>query len=158
MNRKILNSVLIKPAGPDCNLDCEYCFYLDKTSLFEGKQHRMNSETQEVLIRQLMEQSARQLSVTWQGGEPSLMGLDFYRSAIELYKKYGKGKSVSNSFQTNGLLLNQEWARFFKEYHFLVGLSIDGPKHIHDHYRKRKMEKQAGQKLWKLPTCYLDKV
>ena len=138
IHRKILKSVLVKPAGPDCNLNCEYCFYLDKSELFEGKLHRMSTHTQEELIRQLMEQATTDISVTWQGGEPSLMGLDFYKNAIELYKKYGKGKSVSNGFQTNGLLLNQEWARFFKESNFLVGLSIDGPKHIHDHYRKRK--------------------
>lgn len=147
IHRKILRSVLVKPAGPDCNLNCEYCFYLKKAGLFNGKLHRMSSETQEELIRQLLEQSSDELSVTWQGGEPSLMGLDFYRNAIDFYKKYGKGKSVSNSFQTNGLLLNQEWANFFKEFNFLVGLSIDEPKHIQDHYRKRKKGKGSWVKV-----------
>ena len=99
--RKILNSVLVKPSGPDCNLNCEYCFYLDKSTLFEGKHHRMSPETQEELIRQLMEQGSSQMSVTWQGGEPTLMGLDFYRNAIELYKKYGRNKSVTNSVSIN---------------------------------------------------------
>ncbi len=147
VKRKIINSVLVKPSGPDCNLNCEYCFYLDKSELFEGKRHRMSTETQEELIRQLMDQSASQLSVAWQGGEPTLMGLDFYRNAIELYKKYGKNKSVSNSIQTNGILLTTEWAKFLKEYNFLVGLSLDGPKHIHDHYRKMKNGKGSWTKV-----------
>ncbi len=130
-----LTNALIKPSGPDCNLNCTYCFYLEKLALFEQQKHRMSPEVQEEMIRQLMQQSGEYLSISWQGGEPTLMGLDFYRRAVELEKKYGHGKPVDNGFQTNGLLLDKDWAKFFSENNWLVGLSLDGPKHIHDHYR-----------------------
>jgi uncharacterized protein len=136
---KPLNSVLVKPSGPDCNLDCTYCFYLEKEALFpETKQHRMSPEVQEEMIRQVMQQSGESVSIAWQGGEPALMGLDFYKRVIELEKKYSHGQSVGNGFQTNGILLDREWAQFFKKYEWLIGLSLDGPKHIHDKYRKDK--------------------
>lgn len=134
-----LNSVLVKPSGPDCNLGCTYCFYLDKEELFpETKTHRMSPEIQEELIKQVMQQSGNEVSIAWQGGEPALMGLDFYKRAVELEMKYGHGQSVGNGFQTNGTLLDKEWAKFFKEYDWLIGLSLDGPQHIHDRYRLDK--------------------
>jgi len=136
---KRLDSILIKPAGPDCNLDCTYCFYLEKALLYSDTTvHRMSTDTLELLIKQIMEQSGNFVSIVWQGGEPSLMGLDFFKKAVEFQIKYGTGKSVANSFQTNGILLTPEWADFFKKYSFLVGLSIDGPRHIHDKYRLTK--------------------
>ena len=98
----------------------------------------MSPEIQEEMIRQLMQQSGDSISIGWQGGEPSLMGIEFYQRAIELEQKYGHGQSVGNGFQTNGLLLDREWAKFFKKYDWLVGLSLDGPEHIHDHYRLDK--------------------
>ena len=135
--KRILESILVKPAGPDCNLACDYCFYRAKESLFpDRKQHRMGPEILEETIKQLMAGSGRQVSIVWQGGEPSLMGLDFYQRAVELEMKYGRDKTAGNGFMTNGLLLNRDWARFFKKYNFLVGLSLDGPEHIHDRYRK----------------------
>ncbi|TCO06057.1 anaerobic sulfatase maturase [Natronoflexus pectinivorans] len=134
---KPLNSVLVKPAGPDCNLNCTYCFYLDKSELFnESKTHRMSFDLLEILIKQVMEQSGSHVSFTWQGGEPTLMGIEFYENVIELQKKYGRGKVVGNGLQTNGLLVDEEWAAFLNNHNFLVGLSIDGPKHVHDNYRK----------------------
>jgi len=135
-----LNSVLIKPSGPDCNLGCTYCFYLEKESLFPATNtHPMSPEIQEEMIRQVMQQSGNVVSLAWQGGEPALMGLDFYKRVIELEKKYGRnGQSVGNGFQTNGTLLNREWAKFFKQYDWLIGLSLDGPQHIHDRYRLDK--------------------
>ena len=118
-----LNSVLIKPAGPDCNLQCTYCFYLEKSVLFpETANHRMSPEIQEEMIRQVMQQSGSNVSLGWQGGEPALMGLEFYQRAIDLEIKYGHGKSVGNGFQTNGTLLDRNWAKFFKKYDWLVGL------------------------------------
>ena len=133
---KPLNSVLIKPAGPDCNLDCTYCFYLRKAGLFtDTVKHRMSDEIQEELIRQVMQQSGQSVSFAWQGGEPTLMGLPFYERAIELEKKYGRGQTVGNGLQTNGILLNKDWARFLRKYDWLVGLSLDGPEHIHNRYR-----------------------
>jgi len=140
-----LTSVLVKPAGPDCNLKCTYCFYLEKESLFpETKIHRMSPEILEELIRQVMQQSGREVSIAWQGGEPALMGLEFYQKAIDLEIKYGHGKQVGNGFQTNGTLLDREWAKFFKRYDWLIGLSLDGPEHIHDRYRVNK----GLQKTW----------
>jgi len=134
-----LTSVLVKPSGPDCNLGCTYCFYLEKEKLFpETKVHRMTPEIQEEMIRQIMQQSGDAVSIGWQGGEPALMGLDFYKRAIELEQKFGHGQSVGNGFQTNGTLLDVEWAKFFKKYDWLIGLSLDGPQHIHDRYRLDK--------------------
>jgi len=141
-----LTSVLVKPSGPDCNLDCTYCFYLGKEKLFpDTKTHPMSAEIQEEMIRQVMQQSGDAVSIAWQGGEPALMGLDFYKRAIELELKYGHGQSVGNGFQTNGTLLDREWAKFFKKYDWLIGLSLDGPEHIHDRYRLDK----GQHKTWK---------
>ena len=142
-----LTSVLVKPSGPDCNLDCTYCFYLSKDQLFpETKTHPMSDAIQEEMIRQVMQQSGDAVSIGWQGGEPALMGLDFYKRAIDLEMKYGHGQSVGNGFQTNGTLLDHDWARFFKKYDWLIGLSLDGPEHIHDRYRMNK----GHQKTWRI--------
>ncbi|MCY1633501.1 anaerobic sulfatase maturase [Marinifilum sp. D737] len=158
MIKKQLNSVLIKPSGPDCNLGCTYCFYLEKAGLYhQQKVHRMDEETLEMLIRQVMEQSGPEVSFGWQGGEPTLMGLDFFRKVIELQQKYGNGKTVGNGLQTNGLLLNEEWAEFLKEYNWLVGLSLDGPQHIHDHYRLTPNGKPSWEIVSKNAKMLLDK-
>jgi uncharacterized protein len=134
--KKKLSSVLIKPAGPDCNMACTYCFYLEKSRLFSAtKVHRMNEEILEETIKQVLAQGEREVSFGWQGGEPTLMGLDFFRKAVELQQIYGKGQSVGNGLQTNGLLIDQEWADFLGTYKFLIGLSLDGPEHIHNRYR-----------------------
>ena len=143
-----LTSVLVKPAGPDCNLRCTYCFYLEKAELFsETKKHRMNNDIQEELIRQAMQQSGESISIAWQGGEPTLMGLDFYKRAVELEMKYGHGQTVGNGLQTNGTLLNEDWAEFLQKYDWLVGLSLDGPEHIHNHYRKDIAGKGTHRKV-----------
>ncbi|WP_026473606.1 anaerobic sulfatase maturase [Alkaliflexus imshenetskii] len=142
---KPLNSVLIKPAGPDCNLGCTYCFYLEKAELFkETTVHRMSDEVLEETIRQVMAQSGKEVSITWQGGEPTLMGLEFFEKVIKYEQIYGKGKTVGNGLQTNGLLIDEEWADFLQRYNFLVGLSIDGPQHVHDHYRLTR----SGRPSW----------
>lgn len=146
--KKILNSLLIKPSGPDCNLDCSYCFYLDKSEYFnESSSHRMSLKLLEEMIKQFLEQGPRQVSFGWQGGEPTLMGLSFFRSAVGFQEKYGQGKSVGNGLQTNGILINQEWANFLAKYQFLVGLSLDGPEHIHDRYRFAKNGKGTWKKV-----------
>lgn len=133
---KPLNSLLIKPSGPDCNLDCTYCFYLEKSKLFPpALPHRMSFEVLEETMKQTMQQSGPHVSIGWQGGEPTLMGLDFFKRAVEFQQKYGTNQSVGNGLQTNGILLNREWAGFLKQYSVLVGLSLDGPEHIHDRYR-----------------------
>jgi uncharacterized protein len=143
---KQLDSVLVKPAGPDCNMACRYCFYLEKERFFpDSAVHRMSTPVLEALIRQVMTQGAQNVSFGWQGGEPTLMGVDFFRQTIEFEKKYGRsGQVVGNGLQTNGLLINDDWCRLLRESKFLVGLSLDGPEHVHDHYRRAR----GGQPTW----------
>jgi uncharacterized protein len=157
MMKKILNSLLIKPSGPDCNLDCTYCFYLDKAEYFPKTQtHRMSLGILETLVRQSMEQSGSHISFGWQGGEPTVMGLSFFKKAVEYQEQYGQGKTVGNGLQTNGILINQEWAGFLAKYNFLVGLSLDGPEHIHDHYRFNKQGKGTWKKVHDRAKLLLD--
>lgn len=130
-------TLLIKPAGPDCNIDCHYCFYACKSGLFGGGSHRMSGEVQEKLVESYLKLRFDGSSFAWQGGEPTLMGLDFYKRLVELQQKYGAdGQLVTNALQTNGILLDDEWCEFLQEYKFLVGISLDGPKEFHDYYRK----------------------
>jgi uncharacterized protein len=136
--RKALLSLLVKPAGPDCNMACGYCFYRDKGVVFPAAAvHRMNDAVLEETMRQALGQPAPAVSIGWQGGEPTLMGLPFFERAVELQIKHGRGKTVGNALQTNGLLLDRAWARFLRESRFLVGLSLDGPEPVHDRYRAR---------------------
>jgi len=130
--------VMLKPAGPVCNLNCTYCYYLEKSKLYNnGKDLRMSDELLENFTKQFIEaHEVPVVSFTWQGGEPTLMGLDFFRKAIELQKKYNGGKNIENAFQTNGTRLNDDWCNFFKDNNILVGISIDGAEHNHDHFRK----------------------
>lgn len=132
--------VMAKPTGPICNLDCKYCFYLEKESLYPGKHSwAMPEDVIESYIRQYIEaQAAPVIMFAWQGGEPTLLGVDYFRKVVELERKYAGGKEIRNAFQTNGVLLNDSWAEFFAENGFLVGLSIDGPRELHDHYRVNK--------------------
>ncbi len=131
---------MAKPTGSACNLSCDYCFFLKKEKLYPGSAFRMPDDVHEAYIRQLLEaHRVPQVTIAWQGGEPTLMGLDFFRRSIELQKKHRKpGTQIENTFQTNGILLDDEWCRFFHENRFLIGLSLDGPKELHDFYRKDK--------------------
>jgi uncharacterized protein len=126
--------LLSKPSGSTCNIDCKYCFFLSKEALYPNDKSRMSQETLETYIRQLLESHrSPTVTVAWQGGEPTLMKLDFFRRSLELVEKYRKpGQTVNHTFQTNGILLDDEWCAFFKEHNFLVGLSVDGPREIHD--------------------------
>lgn len=132
--------IMAKPTGSACNLSCDYCFFLKKEALYPGSAFRMPDNVHEAYIRQLLEaHHVPQVTIAWQGGEPTLMGLDFFRRSVELQKKYRKpGTRIENTFQTNGILLDEEWCRFFHENAFLVGLSLDGPRELHDFYRKDK--------------------
>ncbi len=132
--------VLAKPTGAACNLACSYCFFLDKELLYPGSRFRMPDEVLESYIRQLIESHRTdRMTVAWQGGEPTLMGVDFYRRAIECQGKYRRpGMTFENTVQTNGTLLDDEWCDFFKEHDFLIGISIDGPRELHDAYRVDK--------------------
>jgi uncharacterized protein len=128
---------LAKPVGPVCNLACGYCFYLEKKQLYPGeRQWRMNDSVLEEYIRQyIQDQPAREIHFAWQGGEPTLAGLDFFRKVVGLQQKHARGKTISNALQTNGTLLDDEWCEFLAACRFLVGLSIDGPRELHDRYR-----------------------
>jgi uncharacterized protein len=132
--------LLAKPTGAACNLDCKYCFFLSKDSLYGGGSTRMSDDVLEAYIEQLLAaQQSAEVNVAWQGGEPTLMGLDFFRRSMALVAKYRKpGQTILHTIQTNGILLDDEWARFFKQHGFLVGLSIDGPRVMHDAYRVTK--------------------
>lgn len=139
--------VMAKPIGPICNLDCEYCYYLHKEELYPGtKSWRMAPETLREYIRQYIEvqpADAEEITFAWQGGEPTLLGLDFFRRIVSLQQEYAReGQRIANALQTNGVLLDEEWAAFFRENDFLIGLSIDGPAELHDRYRYDK--KGAG--------------
>ena len=132
--------VLAKPIGPICNLDCKYCFYLEKESLYpQVEKWAMREEVLESYIRQYIEaHDTLVVNFAWQGGEPTLLGVDFFRRVVELEQRYANGKQIANAFQTNGVLLNDAWAEFFLEHQFLIGISIDGPRELHDAYRVDK--------------------
>ncbi len=154
---KPLNSLLIKPAGPDCNMACAYCFYLKKKDFFtERKVHRMSDTILEEMIRQALQQSGPEISFGWQGGEPTLMGVPFFQKAIDFQKKYSRGQRIANCLQTNGILIDQEWAQFLKEHHFLVGISLDGPEHVHDFYRAFPGEKKSWRQVEDSAKLLLD--
>ena len=129
--------LLAKPSGSTCNIDCTYCFFLSKEALYPNDKQRMSEATLETYIRQLLESHRTpQVTVAWQGGEPTLMGLEFFKRSVALVEQYRRpGQSVHHTFQTNGILLDDEWCAFFKEHSFLVGLSVDGPRELHDAYR-----------------------
>lgn len=133
--------VLAKPTGAICNLDCAYCFFLSKEMLYPGSRFRMADDLLATYLRQLIEahQRAPEVVVAWQGGEPTMMGLDFFRRSIELQRRYARpGQRILNTIQTNATLLDDEWAEFLREHDFLVGVSIDGPRELHDTYRLDK--------------------
>jgi serine-type anaerobic sulfatase-maturating enzyme len=133
--------VMAKPSGSTCNLDCKYCFYLSKETLPGGPgKGEMDDETLETFIRSYIDGvTGPEVVFSWQGGEPTLRGLDFFRRVVALQKKYAKSNQrIENDLQTNGLLINDEWAAFLKEHRFLVGLSIDGPRELHNKFRVNK--------------------
>ena len=129
--------LLAKPSGSTCNIDCTYCFFLSKEALYPNEKSRMSRATLEAYIRQLLEShQTPEVTVAWQGGEPTLMKLEFFKQSVELVEKYRRPEQkVLHTFQTNGILLDDEWCQFFKKHDFLVGLSVDGPRELHDTYR-----------------------
>lgn len=128
--------LMAKPSSFHCNIQCEYCFYLEKEQDF-GKQARfMSQNTLKNYIKNYIEAHAgNQVDFAWQGGEPTLLGLDFFKSAVNFQREFATGKTITNAFQTNGIALNRQWAEFFKQNDFLIGLSIDGLSAVHNRYR-----------------------
>ncbi len=147
--------VMSKPIGPVCNIDCSYCFYLEKESLYpenkKASDFRMGDRTLESYIRQYIEsQPGPEVSFAWQGGEPTLLGLDYFRRVVELQKRFSRqDKRITNALQTNGILLTGEWCKFLADNNFLVGLSIDGPRELHDQYRVTKGGKPTFDQVLK---------
>lgn len=141
--------VMLKPIGPVCNLDCTYCYYLEKKNMYPGHdQYMLDEELLEIFIRDYINaQDVPVVSFVWQGGEPTMLGVDYFRRALALQKKYAGKKKIENSFQTNGTLLTDEFCAFFKENDFLIGLSIDGPQELHDYYRVNKQGKPTWEKV-----------
>ena len=135
-------TLLVKPAGPDCNIACEYCFYSCKSELLGGGAHRMSDDVLEQLVKSYSGLSFEQSIFAWQGGEPTLMGLDFYRRLVDLQGRYAEvEQGVTNVFQSNGILLDDEWCGFLADNNFLCGISLDGPKKFHDIYRRDRAGK-----------------
>ena len=132
--------VMTKPRGAICNLDCAYCYYLAKERLYEGSRFKMADDLLSDYIRQyIAAQQVPEVTFAWQGGEPTLMGLDFYRRAVELQRQHAKpGMRITNTLQTNATRLDDDWCRFFREHDFLIGVSVDGPREIHDTFRLDK--------------------
>lgn len=151
--------VMAKPIGPICNLDCAYCYYLEKEALYPaGERFRMSDGVLDAYISQyIASQPGPEVGFTWQGGEPTLMGLPFFQRVVELQRRHcPPGKRVSNGLQTNGTLLDAEWARFLRDERFLVGISIDGPPELHDAYRTDKGSHPTAERVLRGARLLLD--
>ena len=143
--------MLVKPTGAICNLDCKYCFYLEKEALYPNSSFRMADDLLEIYIRQLMEaHRANEVTINWQGGEPTLIGLPFFERMIEIVHQYKRHhQTVIFTLQTNGTRLNKKWCNFFKKHNFLIGLSVDGPQNIHNYFRVDKQQKGSFDSVLK---------
>lgn len=143
--------VMLKPIGAACNLRCKYCYYLEKKNLYpDSINSMMSDQILEEFIEQYMNtQTSAYVMFTWHGGETLMRNISFYRKAVQLQQKYARGRHIENSIQTNGTLLTDEWCQFFKENNFLVGISVDGPQHCHDKYRKTKDDRPSFYNVMK---------
>lgn len=142
--------MMAKPSGSACNLDCDYCFYLHKEQLlYHPRDKGMSDEILEKFIRQYIQsQDGEEIIFSWQGGEPTLMGIEFFEKVVALQKKYQpKHQRIENDLQTNGVLINDKWATFLKKHNFLVGVSIDGPRKLHDHFRVTRSGKPTFDRV-----------
>jgi uncharacterized protein len=141
--------VVAKPIGPVCNLNCEYCFYLEKQALFAtNENYRMSDKVLSAFITNyITSQPTPVVEFVWQGGEPTLLGIDFFKRVIELQKPFVGTKTLTNSLQTNGTLLTAEWCRFLKKHNFMVGISLDGPEEVHDRYRRDRKGKGSFDRV-----------
>ena len=141
-------TVMIKPVGALCNLDCHYCYYLPTKTVYDGHQHRMTLQTLEEVFGGILPEFADDVTIAWQGGEPTLAGLDFFKKALEFQEQYVRpGQRVHHALQTNGTLLDDEWCSFLREHDFLIGLSIDGPPRFHDRYRVTNQNEPSCDKV-----------
>ena len=148
INGPMAFNIMLKPAGSLCNLDCQYCYYLDKSEIYGGHEPLMSLDMLEDVVREYIQANdVPEVTFNWHGGEPLILGLDFYKKALEFERRYADGKIIHNTLQTNGTLLTPEWADFFRDNAFLIGISIDGPQDIHDRYRKDKLGKPSFERV-----------
>ncbi len=142
-------SSLVKPTGAACNLDCTYCFFLSKDLLYDASSQKMSPQNMELYLRNFLgSQPDGDVAVEWQGGEPTMRGIDFFREAVQLADRWARPRqNVRHSLQTNGTLLNEEWGQFLSENNFLVGLSMDGPAELHDIYRVNRAQRATHQQV-----------
>ncbi len=148
INGPMAFNIMLKPAGSLCNLDCQYCYYLDKSEIYGGREPRMSIDMLEEVVREYIQANdVPEVTFNWHGGEPLILGLDFYKKALEFERRYADGKIIHNTLQTNGTLITREWADFFRDNGFLIGISIDGPQDIHDRYRKDKAGKPSFERV-----------
>src|SRR6185295_10652249 len=141
---------MVKTIGAICNLDCHYCYYLEKENLYpKGTNFRLDDDTLERYIVQHIQATPKDVvSFSWHGGEPTLLGVDFFRKAVALQKKHlPEGKTIINGIQTNGTTIDQEWCEFLAQENFYIGLSLDGPRELHDHYRVTKGQKPTHKQV-----------
>ena len=150
--------LLAKPTGAACNLGCKYCFFLSKKNLYPLSSFRMSDELLETYTRQYIEaQQIAQATFAWQGGEPTLMGLDFFKRSVQYQQKYRRPKMIiQNTMQTNGTLLDDDWCEFFRKNNFLIGLSLDGPRELHDAYRVDKTGKPTFDRVMRAARLLRD--
>ena len=128
INGPMAFNIMLKPAGSLCNLDCQYCYYLDKSEIYGGHEPRMSEAMLETVVREYIQANdVPEVTFNWHGGEPLVLGLDFYKKALEFEHRYADGKIIHNTLQTNGTLITREWADFFRDNDFLIGISLDGP-------------------------------
>ena len=142
--------VFVKPAGATCNLDCHYCYYLPKELLYPeaGSFHMRSDLLEEYIVQQIEIAPEAIINFFWHGGEPTILGLDYFRKIVELQRKHcPQGRRIANSIQTNGVILNEEWCRFFAAEGFAIGLSLDGPQALHDRYRVTKSQKPTHKQV-----------
>ncbi len=150
--------VMAKPAGSACNLSCRYCFYLQKERLYAGSRARMDDRVLEAFIRQYIgSQISDEVVISWQGGEPCLMGLDFFARSVEIAESCAGGRQVSYTIQTNGTLIDDDWCSFFRKHRFLLGLSLDGPREMHDAYRVDRQGRPTYGKVERAARMLQDK-
>ena len=144
-------AMLVKPVADQCNLQCEYCYYADKNKLLNTGTSRMSLEVLVNYIRQCFEMHGKDAVVefAWHGGEPTLAGVDFFKTVLELQKKYGEGRQILNTIQTNATCLTDEMCQLFREHQFLVGVSLDGPEYLHNVYRRTKQDKGSFEQTMK---------
>ena len=146
--------LMAKPTSYQCNLHCEYCFYLDKRRYFKGRGRDVVSAMSDDVLRAYIKQyialnDSEHVDFAWQGGEPTLAGIAFYQKVIHYQKKFANGKNITNSLQTNAVLIDKQWANFLRKNHFLVGVSIDGPRELHDVYRVSQGGKPTYERVIK---------